>query len=115
MDLPTWWYSQVTSLTGASPVGGDRPDPVTGYTRIPAGGVETFIPLEGLVDVDAEKPRIEKAIGELESGIDRAEGKLGNQNFRDRAPADVVAQEQLRLAEMENELEKQRQLLAELG
>ena len=114
-DLPAWWYAQVTSLTGSAPVGGDRPDPVTGYTRIPAGGVETFIPLEGLVDLDAEKPRIEKAIGELESGIGRAEGKLGNQNFIDRAPKDVVAQEQLRLADMETELEKQRLLLAELG
>lgn len=114
-DLPAWWYSQVTSLTGASPVGGDRPDPVTGHTRISAAGVETFIALEGLVDVDAEKPRIQKAILELKKGIGRAEGKLGNQNFRDRAPEEVVAQEQRRLDEMETELDKQRQLLAELG
>jgi valyl-tRNA synthetase len=114
-DLPAWWYSRLNSLTGASPVAGGRPDPVTGYTRISAREVETFILLEGLVDVDAEKPRIEKAILELESGIGRAEGKLGNQNFRDRAPADVVAQEQLRLTDMETELEKQRHLLAELG
>lgn len=114
-DLPAWWYSRLNSLTGASPVAGGRPDPVTGYTRISAREVETFVLLEGLVDVDAEKPRIEKAILELESGIGRAEGKLGNQNFRDRAPADVVAQEQLRLTDMETELEKQRHLLAELG
>jgi len=88
---------------------------VTGHTRISAAGVETFIALAGLVDVDAEKPRIEKAILELKKGIGRAEGKLGNQNFRDRAPEEVVAQEQRRLDEMETELDKQRQLLAELG
>jgi valyl-tRNA synthetase len=114
-SLPGWWYSQVASLTGAVPVAGDRPDPITGYTRISSQGVEAFIALEGLIDVDAEKPRVEKAITELESGIARAEGKLGNQNFRDRAPADVVEQEVARLATMEVELAKQRQHLAELG
>jgi valyl-tRNA synthetase len=114
-DLPPWWYLQLTSLTGASPVEGDRPDPVAGHTRISAVGVETFVPLEGLVDVGAEKPRIERVIIELETGITRAHGKLGNENFRDRAPADVVEQEQLRLVEMETELAKQQQLLAELG
>jgi valyl-tRNA synthetase len=114
-DLPPWWYLQLASLTGASPVEGDRPDPVAGHTRISAVGVETFVPLEGLVDVGAEKPRIERVIIELETGITRAHGKLGNENFTDRAPADVVEQEQLRLVEMETELAKQQQLLAELG
>ena len=115
VDLPAWWYSQLNSLSGASPVRGERPDPVTGYTRISSDGVEAFIPLEGLVDVDAERPRIEKAIVDLDSGISRAQGKLGNQNFRDRAPEDVVEQEKARLSDMEAELAKQQQLLAELG
>jgi valyl-tRNA synthetase len=114
-SLPGWWYSQVASLTGAVPVAGDRPDPITGHTRISSQGIEAFIALEGLIDVEAERPRIEKAIIELESGIARAEGKLGNQNFRDRAPADVVEQEEARLATMELELTKQRLHLAELG
>jgi valyl-tRNA synthetase len=105
----------VASLTGAAPVAGDRPDPITGHTRISSQGIEAFIALEGLIDVEAERPRIEKAIIELESGIARAEGKLGNQNFRDRAPADVVEQEEARLATMELELTKQRLHLAELG
>jgi valyl-tRNA synthetase len=114
-ELPAWWYSQVASLTGASPEGGNRPDPITGYTRISSEGVEAFIALEGLVDVDAERPRIEKAIAELESGIARAKGKLGNASFRDRAPAEVVALEESRLDEREAELAKQRHHLAELG
>ena len=114
-DLPAWWYAQMASLTQASPVAGDRPDPVTGYTRIASEGVEAFIALEGLIDVEAERPRIEKAIAELESGIARAQGKLGNPSFRDRAPAEVVAQEEERLAVIETELDKQRRHLADLG
>ena len=114
-NLPDWWYLQLASLTGASPAVGDRPDPVTGYTRVTAGGVEVFISLEGLIDVEAERPRIGKAIAELESGIARTQGKLGNPDFRDRAPAEVVAQEEERLADMVIELDKQRRHLAELG
>jgi valyl-tRNA synthetase len=114
-DLPKWWYSQVSSLTGASPRGGSRPDPIAGHTRISCNGVEAYIALEGLVDVEAEKPRIEKAIAELESGIARARSKLENPSFRDRAPAEVVAQEEVRLENKETELAKQRQHLDELG
>jgi valyl-tRNA synthetase len=114
-SFPDWWYAQVASLTGASPAEGARPDSATGHTRVSSGGVEAFIALEGLVDVDAERPRIEKAIVELESGIAQSRGKLDNQNFRERAPVDVVAQVEVRLVEMEAELDKQRQHLEELG
>ncbi|MEN8040012.1 MAG: valine--tRNA ligase [Actinomycetota bacterium] len=114
-ELPEWWYSQVASLTGARPEPGMKPDSATGQTRISADGVEVFVPLGGLVDVDAERPRIEKAIADLEAGIARSRGKLDNPNFRDRAPADVVAQEEGRLAEIEAELQKQLAHLAELG
>jgi len=113
--LPEWWYSQIASLTGASPKPGERPQPVTGYTRVFAAGVEAYIPLAGLIDVDAERPRIEKAIAELEAGIAASKGKLGNANFRDRAPADVVELEERRLAELDEQLARQRDHLAELG
>jgi valyl-tRNA synthetase len=113
-SLPGWWYSQLASLTGASPVEGARPDPITGHTRISSNEVETYIRLEGLVDVDAEKPRINKAIAELESGIAQSRGKLSNQDFRERAPAEVVEQVESRLVDMEAELDKQRHFLAEL-
>jgi valyl-tRNA synthetase len=114
-SLPDWWYGQLASLTGAFPVEGTRPDPITGYTRISASGVEAYIPLEGLVDLDVEKPRINKAIAEMEAGIVQSRGKLSNQDFRERAPAEVVEQVESRLIEMEAELDKQRHLLAELG
>ncbi len=114
-DLPVWWYSQVASLTGAAPKAGARPDPIAGHTRVSAKGVEVFIALRGLVDADAERPRIEKAIGDLESRITKSMGKLENPNFRDRAPAEVVAQEENRLVEIEAELVKARRQLSELG
>ena len=71
--------------------------------------------LEGIIDVDAERPRIAKVIAGLEASIARSRGKLDNPNFRDKAPAEVIEQEQARLAEVEVELAKQQRQLAELG
>jgi len=110
-----WWFTQVASLTGASPVSGARPEPVMGHTRLSSDGIEAYIALAGLVDVDAERPRIEKAIAELEASIARSRSKLDNPNFRDRAPAEVVAQEEDRMTAQMQELDKQRSQLAELG
>jgi valyl-tRNA synthetase len=113
--LPEWWFTQAASLTAASPLSGRRPDPIAGHTRLSSDSVEAYIALEGLVDVDAERPRIEKTISDLESSIDRSRTKLDNPNFRDRAPRDVVAQEEDRMAVQMAELDKQRSQLAELG
>jgi valyl-tRNA synthetase len=114
-DLPDWWLSQVASLSNSQPTIGERPEPVAGHTRLSAPGVEAYIPLAGLVDVDAERPRLEKAISEIETNLAKSNAKLQNANFVDRAPEDIVAAERARVDDMEHELEKQRTLLAELG
>ncbi len=114
-DLPDWWLNQVASLSNSQPTIGERPEPVAGHTRLSAPGVEAYIPLAGLVDVDAERPRLEKAISEIEVNLSKSSAKLQNANFVDRAPEDIVAAERVRVDDMERELEKQRMLLAELG
>lgn len=113
--VPPWWLDQLSSLGDCTPSAGDRPDPVAGYSRLSGGGVEAFIPLDGIIDVHAERPRIVKVIAGLESSIARSRGKLDNPDFRDRAPAEVIEQEETRLAEVEAELAKQQRQLAELG
>jgi valyl-tRNA synthetase len=61
----------------------------------PAG--EIYLPLEGLVDVAAERARLTKEIERIELEVRKSEGKLGNASFVDRAPPEVVAQERARL------------------
>jgi len=114
-EMPAWWLAQLGSLADCSPIKGERPEPVTGHTRLAASTLEAFIPLDGLVDVEAERPRIEKVIAELEASIDRSKSKLENPNFKDRAPSDVVAAEEGRLDDVMGELTKQQRQLAELG
>ncbi|MDJ0960768.1 MAG: valine--tRNA ligase [Acidimicrobiia bacterium] len=110
-----WWRDQLKVLAGASISDDGAPDAASGHTRITAGRLQAFIPLAGLVDVDAERPRLEKAIAETEASLDKSHAKLSNANFVDRAPADVVEKERQKAAEFEAKLEKLRTQLQELG
>lgn len=63
---------------------------------------ELFLPLDGLVDVEAERSRISKELEKMTKEIAKSQAKLGNASFVDRAPAAVVEQERARLAEWES-------------
>jgi len=62
------------------------------------------IPLDGLIDPDAERARLKKEIARIEGEIRKCEGKLGNANFVDHAPPAVVEQERNRLADWSTQL-----------
>jgi valyl-tRNA synthetase len=65
-----------------------------------AGDVQIFVPLKGLVDVEEEERRLLKEIGKAEKDIELFDRKLTNSSFIDRAPADIVAKEREKLAEV---------------
>jgi valyl-tRNA synthetase len=61
------------------------------------GGLRILVPMQGLIDPQAEIERLEKRLQKMTTEIQRAETKLANENFVRNAPAEVVAQEQQRL------------------
>lgn len=76
---------------------------------------EVYMPLEGLIDVDAEKARIDKEIDKVSKEVEKAGKKLSNPNFVERAKPEVVAVERARLSEWENKLGQLREMRSALG
>ena len=79
-----------------------------------AGGADVFVHLQGVVDVGAERARLQKEIEKARKETSFLEGKLGRPDFVERAPADVVARDRERLAEQGQILSKLTASLAAL-
>ena len=79
------------------------------------GEVEAYLPLAGLVDIAAERARLQRALDEAAAEIARAEGKLTNEQFVTRAPPEVVEKERQRLALAQEEAQRLRARVEELG
>ena len=80
---------------------------------LPVGRVA--LPMAGLFDLEAERGRLTKQIGEAREQLRRLEQKLANDQFRTRAPAEVVAKEEERLATAGSRLRGLEESLAELS
>jgi len=76
---------------------------------------EVYLPLDGLIDVAAEKIRLTKEIENIRIEVKKSEGKLGNASFVDRAPPEVVEQEKARLEDWKTKLEQMGEMLAALS
>jgi len=83
--------------------------------QLSAGGISTYLPLAGMVDLDAERKRIEKELANVEGQINRTEGLLGNENFVGRAPEQVVQRERDKLKELEAQRAQVSASLSQLG
>jgi valyl-tRNA synthetase len=73
------------------------------------------VPLAGLFDVAAERARLSKQLAEAEAEVARLEAKLANEQFRARAPIEVVAREEEKLAEARARAQSLRERIGELG
>ncbi|RME51676.1 MAG: valine--tRNA ligase [Caldilineae bacterium] len=89
--------------------------PLDAAAIVVEGGIEIYLPLAGLVDVDAERQRLQSELAKVEAGIARAEKTLANDNFLAKAPPAVVERERTKLADLQTQAAKLRDRLAALG
>jgi len=116
---PDWLATEsgvLALLTGAAGIVADstyQAPKGTPVTLTPVG--EVYLPLEGLIDVGAERARLGREIEKIRIEVKKSEGKLGNASFVDRAPPQVVEQETSRLADWRAKLVQLDEMLAALG
>ena len=112
--------ADITALTRAESVAVMAPAeadavPVSKALAGVSGELQVLLPIEGLVDLDALKGRLEKDIAKAEKEIKGLAGRLGNPNFADKAPPEVVAECQANLAEKQAQADLARKRLADLS
>ena len=91
--------------------------PASGGAAMQIGvGEDVFvIPLEGIVDIEAEKARLEKALQASAKEARSLEGRLGNANFVERAKPEAVEKARADHAHHAAEVERLTAALARLG
>jgi valyl-tRNA synthetase len=80
--------AKVSQMTALSP--DEEPPP---SLMALCGELEIRVPMAGVIDIDQELLRLDKEIAKHESELARLEGKLSNEAFVERAPAEVVVAE----------------------
>jgi valyl-tRNA synthetase len=89
-----------------------RPPASVGFTLADCDG---FIPLEGIIDLEAERERQQQEADKVRGHIVGHEKKLANENFVGRAPADVVADVRETLDGLKSKLAAIESMIADLG
>ena len=78
-------------------------------------GVEVILPLEGMVDADAERSRLTKEIEANQVEIARIERLLADEAFTGKAPPAIVEKERQKLNDRKDKLVRLKERLAQLG
>ena len=74
--------------------------------QIISEGIELYMPLEGLIDLEEEKKRIEEEKKKLQAEIERCEKMLSNPGFMNKAPQAKIDEEKEKLAKYKEMLKK---------
>ena len=70
------------------------------------GGVEVYLPLAGMIDLTAERKRLQGELDKVEAAVARSQNTLDNPGFITKAPPEVVQRERDKLARLEEQAGK---------
>ncbi len=103
---------QLARLESIEPLSGDVP---LGAIQSVVDEMTLILPLAGIIDLDAERGRLEKEIAKAAGEIGKLEKKMGNKGFLDKAPEVVIAENRQRLADAEAQKTKLAEALTRIS
>ncbi len=90
-------------------------DPAPGSARKVLACGQLFVDVADMIDIEAEKVRLQGELKQAKKDLAQASGKLSNENFLKRAPEDVVQKERSKQAEFAQKVERLEANLSSLG
>ncbi|KAF0211486.1 MAG: valyl-tRNA, partial [Methylocystaceae bacterium] len=110
----TRWDETIRKLARLSHIGFAEAAPKSSAQIIVRGGVAAM-PLEGVIDLGAERARLAKEIGKLEGELKKLDAKLANEGFLAKAEEEVIDEHRERREETAARVEKLRAALTRLS
>jgi valyl-tRNA synthetase len=115
-ELPAHEIEVLRILLNAEPLDVDAsfaPTQGTPSALTPLGTL--FLPLDGLIDVEAERARIGKEVAKVESELEKVTAKLADEKFTSKVPQKVLDEHQQRKTDWQEKLAKLKEMMAALG
>lgn len=111
-SIPDYSLNYIKKLTRAEKINIDKnlSKPKASASAV-LKNYEIFIPLEGLIDLDTERQRLQKEISRIENSLNGIEKKFSNPNFMNNAPREIIEKEKSKQIDWQNNLKKLKELL----
>jgi valyl-tRNA synthetase len=93
------YLGRLAKVSGITVLSGGEAPPASLMTF--CGDLEIRVPMAGVIDIEAELKRLDKEIDRQRKEVEKLEGKLSNEAFSERAPADIVEAEKHKKAQAE--------------
>lgn len=103
---------RLARLENIDTLNGDAPK---GAISVVVGEATYYLPLAGVIDIEAEKARLSKSLEKLEKEISSVSGRLKNDSFVSKAPPHVIEENKKGLAEAEIKADKIKEALTRLA
>jgi valyl-tRNA synthetase len=88
--------------------------PEQAIAQVISGGLEIYLPLADMMDLDVERVRTQREVIDLEKRIGSSQAKLNNTGFTQKAPPDIVEKERKKLVDLQLQVTKLQERLKSL-
>lgn len=106
LDRAQRWFEAISRLARASEIGAlNGPVPKNAAQAV-LGEATIILPLEGLIDLEAEKKRLAGALAKAEGELKKVQAKLANADFVARAPEAILDEHRDREESFINEVKR---------